>query len=87
MNSPLLFVQLLGALQRGFQVCRDVGDSDPIHMTSKNVAAYVQKYFDGSSSIAVSVTENEKEIADDFPLVAAVNRGANAVEDHKVSGL
>lgn len=78
------FLRILDGLQSSFAVCRDVGDTDPIRMAPGPAAEYVQQHFKGTS-IKVSVEEDVETIKKEYPLFAAVSRGCNHIEAHKVS--
>ncbi|RWS29497.1 aminopeptidase-like protein 6 [Leptotrombidium deliense] len=63
------------AIEAGRVVARDIGGSDPERMSPPKVAEFVQRLFTGSS-IKVKVIDDQKEITNDFPCLAAVNRGS-----------
>ncbi|KAL3083238.1 hypothetical protein niasHS_011040 [Heterodera schachtii] len=73
---------LLQALQQSFNVARDIGDGDPERMCPAKVAEYVKKTFE-NSSVRVSIIDDVDQIRRDYPLLSAVSRCANAIEEHK----
>ncbi|KAI3422008.1 Cytosol aminopeptidase, catalytic domain [Globodera pallida] len=79
---PLPLVHLLQALQRSFDVTRDIGDGDPQSMCPAKVVEYVKSSFE-NSSVRVSVIDDVEQIRRDYPLMSAVSRCANAIEEHK----
>ncbi|KAI6242053.1 CYTOSOL-AP domain-containing protein [Aphelenchoides fujianensis] len=76
------FLRSLDALQSAFVVCRDVGDGDPIRMAPPRAADYVAEHFKGSV-VNVRVESGVEELREKYPLLAAVNRSANNVDEHK----
>ncbi|KAI6228784.1 CYTOSOL-AP domain-containing protein [Aphelenchoides fujianensis] len=76
------FLRSLDALQSAFVVCRDVGDGDPIRMAPPRAADYVAEHFKGSA-VSVRVESGVEELREKYPLLAAVNRAANNVDEHK----
>lgn len=53
-------------------------------MTPIKVSEYVETHFYSSKSVKVKVVVDENVIRKEYPLLAAVNRGADAVKEHKV---
>ena len=52
-------------------------------MSPSRVAEYILEEFK-NSSIKVNIIENKDQILRDYPLMAAVSRSANNVEEHRV---
>lgn len=75
-------VDLVEVFEAAFTVCRDVGETGPERMSPPNVASYIKRVFEGSS-ISVEITDNQDVIKKEYPLMAAVNRGANVVPEHQ----
>ncbi|XP_026762124.1 putative aminopeptidase W07G4.4 [Galleria mellonella] len=71
------------ALERARVFTRDIGGADPERMTPGNVVEYVKSSFAGDINIKITVIEDEKIIAQDYPLLAAVSRAANRIDRHK----
>lgn len=44
-----MLVKLVEALDAGFTVCRDIGDSDPQRMSPPHVADYITNAFSGTN--------------------------------------
>ncbi|KAI6237188.1 CYTOSOL-AP domain-containing protein [Aphelenchoides besseyi] len=76
------FLRSLDALQSSFTVCRDIGDSDPQLMAPPKVANYIRDHFK-DTAVKVRVESDVAEICDNYPLLAAVNRAANNVDEHR----
>lgn len=70
------------ALEEGRRLARDIGEGDPERMSPPNVMEHVQRNFDGSC-IKVDTIWDQTQIENDYPLFAAVNRGASVVERHR----
>ncbi|ETN77079.1 cytosol aminopeptidase family, catalytic domain protein [Necator americanus] len=75
-------VDLVEAYEAAFTVCRDVGETGPERMSPPNTAEYVKSAFLGGN-VKVEVTEDQKLIEKEYPLMAAVNRCANTVKEHQ----
>ncbi|KAE9554366.1 hypothetical protein FO519_002425 [Halicephalobus sp. NKZ332] len=80
-NSPR-FLNIVNALQRAFIVSRDIGDGDPQRMAPPKVAEYVKSLFEGTS-VKITIDDDQEKIKQEYPLLAAVNRSANDVENHQ----
>ncbi|RCN24510.1 hypothetical protein ANCCAN_29792, partial [Ancylostoma caninum] len=70
------------AFEAAFTVCRDVGETGPERMSPPNVAEYVKSAFP-CGKVKVEVTDDQKVIEKEYPLMAAVNRCANTVKEHQ----
>lgn len=81
-NSGRL-LRFIDSLQSSFNVTRDIGDTDPQRMAPPKLADYVQQHFK-NSSVKVLVDSDKEAIKKEYPLLAAVNRSANDVEEHQV---
>lgn len=68
--------KLSEAIERGRNVARDIGGSDPERMSSVNIVSYVRSVF-ASSGIAVEVIEDLDRIRRDFPCLGIVDRGSS----------
>uniref|UniRef100_A0A1I8BPM8 CYTOSOL_AP domain-containing protein n=1 Tax=Meloidogyne hapla TaxID=6305 RepID=A0A1I8BPM8_MELHA len=75
-------VDFLQAIQSSFDLCRDIGDGDPQRMSPSRVAEYILQEFK-ESSIKINIIENKDQILRDYPLIAAVSRSANNIEEHR----
>lgn len=75
-------VQQATILDYGLFVARDIGEGDQERMAPKKVEEYVTSIFK-ESPITVSVVSDEDQLQKEYPLFAAVNRAASAVERHK----
>ncbi|KAI3387638.1 hypothetical protein SNEBB_008354 [Seison nebaliae] len=74
----------ISSYEEGRCVARDIGGSDPERMAPPKVEEYVRKVFgDKSSSIKLTVKSDVSEFEKSYPLLAAVNRAANAVPRHQ----
>lgn len=67
--------KLSEAIERGRNVARDIGGSDPERMSSLNIVTYVRSLFD-STSISVEIIDDEDVIRREFPCLAIVDRGS-----------
>uniref|UniRef100_A0A915M836 Cytosol aminopeptidase domain-containing protein n=1 Tax=Meloidogyne javanica TaxID=6303 RepID=A0A915M836_MELJA len=72
----------LQGIQSSFNLCRDIGDGDPQRMSPSRVVEYILKEFK-DSSIKINVIENKDQILKNYPLMAAVSRSANNIEEHR----
>ncbi|EYB92954.1 hypothetical protein Y032_0188g1155 [Ancylostoma ceylanicum] len=75
-------VDYVEAYEAAFTVCRDVGETGPERMSPPNTAEYVKSAFVGGK-VKVEVTDDQKVIEKEYPLMAAVNRCANTVKEHQ----
>ncbi|XP_013194829.2 putative aminopeptidase W07G4.4 [Amyelois transitella] len=71
------------AMERARIIARDIGGSDPERMAPANIVEYIKNSFAGESNITINVIDDEKLIAKEYPLLAAVNRAASRVDRHK----
>ena len=76
------FLDLVTALERAFIVSRDIGDGDPQRMAPPRVAEYMRNLFNGSN-IKVTIDDDQEKIEREYPLMAAVTRSANGVQNHQ----
>ncbi|KAH8383829.1 hypothetical protein KR009_010724, partial [Drosophila setifemur] len=67
-------------LEAGRFVARDIGVGDPERMTPIQVEKYLKPLFD---KLSVNVISDSQVLEKDYPLFAAVNRAADAVERHR----
>ncbi|KAH8361882.1 hypothetical protein KR200_006266, partial [Drosophila serrata] len=67
-------------LEAGRYVARDIGVGDPERMTPIQVEKYIKPLFD---KLSVTVISDLKILQKEYPLFAAVNRAAEAVERHR----
>lgn len=67
--------RLAEALERGRNVCRDIGGSDPERMSTLNVVSYVESIFNGSS-VRVEIVSDPDVIKREFPCLSMVDRGS-----------
>ena len=67
--------KLAEAIERGRNVARDIGGSDPERMSTINVVSYVKHIFAGSS-IKLEVVEDLERIRREFPCLGIVDRGS-----------
>jgi leucyl aminopeptidase len=75
-------VQLASAISAACIVTTDIGDSDPQRMAPPKVAEYVEEVFKGTN-VHVTVESDQDVIQKEYPLMAAVNRAANCVPEHR----
>lgn len=68
-------IKLCEAIERGRNVARDIGGSDPERMSSIKIVPYVCSLFEGTS-IQVEVVDDKEVIKRDFPCLAIVDRGS-----------
>ncbi|KPJ18385.1 Putative aminopeptidase W07G4.4 [Papilio machaon] len=71
------------ALERSRIMTRDIAGGDPERMSPANIVEYIKTSFAGITNITIKVVDDEKIIAQEYPLLAAVNRAANHVDRHK----
>lgn len=71
------------ALERARVFARDIGGGDPERMAPGRIVDYVVESFSGDSNITVNVIDNEKIIAEEYPLLDAVGRATRHVDRHK----
>lgn len=70
------------ALERSRIFTRDIAGGDPERMSPIKIEEYIKQVLHGSyNNISIKIINNDKEIADDYPLLAAVSRAS--VERHK----
>ncbi|XP_041087938.1 putative aminopeptidase W07G4.4 [Polyodon spathula] len=81
-EEGMMIKRLAYALESGRVVCRDIGGSDPERMAAPLVAQYVEELFN-NTPIKVSVVSDVKQLEEEYPCLAAVNRCANAVPRHQ----
>ncbi|KAJ3278455.1 Cytosol aminopeptidase, catalytic domain [Borealophlyctis nickersoniae] len=74
-------VELVGAVDEGRRVAKDVGGSDCERMTPLRSAEYIEAAFKGSD-VKVSVTRDVEVIKKEYPLLHAVTRASLAVPRH-----
>ncbi|XP_032455511.1 putative aminopeptidase W07G4.4 isoform X4 [Nasonia vitripennis] len=74
-------VKLAGALESGRYVARDIGGSDPERMAPPRVEEYVRELF-ANTRINVQVISDLPTLEKEYPLFAAVNRGASVIPRH-----
>ncbi|KAH8347253.1 hypothetical protein KR059_007260 [Drosophila kikkawai] len=67
-------------LEAGRYVARDIGVGDPERMTPIQVEKYIKPLFD---KLSVTVISDLETLQKEYPLFAAVNRAAEAVERHR----
>ncbi|KAF2879697.1 hypothetical protein ILUMI_26473 [Ignelater luminosus] len=70
------------ALESGRYIARDIGGADPERMTPIKIQRYLEEVF-SKSSIKISVIDDPKVFAEEYPLFEAVNRAASVVERHR----
>lgn len=66
-------------------VARDIGVGDPERMTPAAAEAYVQQVFD-KSNVEIRVVSDVDELQKEYPLFAAVNRGASGKNNFCLPG-
>jgi len=76
------FFKLAFALESGRFVARDLGGGDPERMAPPRFAQYVEQVFK-DTPIEIEVIDDHSVMEKEYPLFAAVNRAANAVERHR----
>lgn len=74
-------VKLATALESGRFVARDIGGSDPERMAPPRVDEYVCELF-SNTNISVQAISDVKILEKEYPLFAAVNRGASVIPRH-----
>lgn len=75
-------IKLATTLNYGLNVARDIGEGDPERMSPLNIEKYLNGLFKGTS-VRMSLIDDEKKLIEEYPLFAAVNRAASAVERHR----
>ncbi|KAF7638486.1 CYTOSOL_AP domain-containing protein [Meloidogyne graminicola] len=75
-------VDFLQAIQSSFDLCRDIGDGDPQRMSPFGVAEYILETFK-DSTIKVNIIENKDQIMKEYPLMAAVSRCSDNIEEYR----
>lgn len=76
-------VQLAGTLETGLALARDIGGPDPERMAPPKVEEAVRGAFPASSGIKLEVVSDEDKLLKEYPLFAAVNRGASVIPRHR----
>lgn len=71
------------ALERSRIVARDIAGGDPERMCPVKIVEYLKQSFSDDSYVSINVIEDDKVIAEDYPLLAAVSRASNHVDRHK----
>ena len=66
--------RLSDAIERGKNVARDIGGSDPERMSAINVASYVKSIF-ANSSVKIDIVDDIDKINKEFPCLGIVSRG------------
>ncbi|KAK3743739.1 hypothetical protein RRG08_043471 [Elysia crispata] len=69
-------------IETGRIVARDIAGTDPERMSPPKVETYVREVF-RDSGVEMAVISDVDTLTRDYPLLAAVNRAANAVSRHK----
>lgn len=70
-------LRLAEAIERGRNVCRDIGGSDPERMSTLHVVSHVESLFPPSaSSVVVEVISDPNVIKREFPCLSIVDRGS-----------
>lgn len=75
-------IKLIGAVEAGRRVCKDIGNPDPEIMSPINIAKYIQAQFEGIENVKVSIIDDIEYIKKNYPLAHAVTRASLAVERH-----
>lgn len=75
-------VHLATILETGRYISRDIGGGDPERMTPIKIQQYVEKIF-ANTSIKLTVISDQSVFEKEYPLFAAVNRGASVVDRHR----
>ncbi|XP_030019581.2 putative aminopeptidase W07G4.4 [Manduca sexta] len=70
------------ALEIARGLCRDIGGADPERMAPEGFARAVHEAFAGSA-VRVREVSDEETLKREYPLLAAVDRGARAVPHHR----
>lgn len=76
-------VKLAVALEEARIVARDISDADPERMSPPKVEEYVRSVFTKESNVNISVVSDVQELQKEYPLFAAVNRGASVIDRHR----
>ncbi|XP_041984183.1 putative aminopeptidase W07G4.4 [Aricia agestis] len=71
------------ALERSRIVTRDIAGGDPERMSPIKIVEYLKSSFDENTNVTIKVIDDEEELAENYPLLAAVNRAATRVERHR----
>lgn len=76
-------VKLAVALEEARIVARDIGDADPERMCPPRVEEYVRSVFTKESDVNICVVSDVQVLEKEYPLFAAVNRGASVIDRHR----
>lgn len=74
-------LSIVGALEEGRIVARDIGGSDPERMAAPRVADYISQLFQGSC-VKVDIISDRAVFEKSYPLLAAVDRCSADVKRH-----
>lgn len=74
-------VRVVGAMETGRRLARDLGGSDPERMSPANCAAYIAQSMEGSG-VDVEVVDDVSVIEREYPLAHAVARASIHVQRH-----
>jgi leucyl aminopeptidase len=80
-NEPLSRMQRSLALEQGRIAARDITGTEPERMTAEAIARYCEMLFEGTS-VRVTVERDQEQIAQSYPLIAAVGRASLPVQRH-----
>lgn len=73
-------LEIAFAIEEGRRISRDIGGSDPERMSAPNIADFIQSEFGHVPNVSVKV---DNVTTKEYPLMAAVNRGAARKSTHK----
>lgn len=71
------------ALEISRVVARDIAGGDPERMTPIKIVEYVKEQFADAKNVSIEVIDKPEDIANNYPLLAAVSRAASIIERHK----
>ncbi|KHJ45307.1 hypothetical protein D918_04613 [Trichuris suis] len=77
MSASARALALATAIESGRAVARDIGGSDPERMSPAKIVQYIEETFQSSNSVKLTVISDQEVIKKEYPLMAAVGRGAN----------
>lgn len=76
-------IKLANAIEAGRFVSRDIGGGDPERMAAPQVEKYIRNVFGKSAGIKTEVFKGREVFEKEYPLFAAVDRGASVIERHQ----
>eukprot|EP01111_Echinosteliopsis_oligospora_P016441 TRINITY_DN6839_c0_g2_i1.p1 TRINITY_DN6839_c0_g2~~TRINITY_DN6839_c0_g2_i1.p1 ORF type:complete len:541 (-),score=195.64 TRINITY_DN6839_c0_g2_i1:80-1702(-) len=82
-SSHANIIHLVGAIEAGRRLARDIGGADPERMSPYRAAEYIKAALASYSHVKVEVKDDVKLIEKEYPLLHAVARASCTVQRHR----